>query len=246
MIELVDFSKSYEKNLFAVKNVNLKAENGQITGLLGLNGAGKTTIIKAMTGNHFATSGKILITEKSGFKFNIEDNIKEAKKIIGYVPEQLFFPNRLKVEEYLFLVKMQFSVSEKNFEKTVELCGLSEVLSKKIGTLSKGYRQRLGFAQALVHNPEIIVLDEPVNGLDPAQIIQMRKLIKKIAETKTVIISTHLMQEVEVLCTKIYILNNGSIALEGTEQEILLKTGTKNIENAFLKATGKESDEKLS
>lgn len=246
MIELVDFSKSYEKNLFAVKNVNLKAENGQITGLLGLNGAGKTTIIKAITGNHFATSGEILITEKNGFKFNIEENIEKAKKIIGYVPEQIFFPNRLKVEEYISLVKMQFSVADEDLEKTVNLCGLSEVLSKKIGTLSKGYRQRLGFAQALIHNPENIVLDEPVNGLDPAQIIQMRKLIKKIAETKTVIISTHLMQEVEALCTKIYILNNGSIAIDGTEQEILLKTGTKNIENAFLKATGKESDEKLS
>ncbi|MEE0885906.1 MAG: ABC transporter ATP-binding protein [Treponema sp.] len=246
MIELVDFSKSYEKNLFAVKNVNLKAENGQITGLLGLNGTGKTTIIKAITGNHFATSGKILITEKNGFKFNIEENIEKAKKIIGYVPEQIFFPNRLKVEEYISLVKMQFSVSDEDLEKTINLCGLSEVLSKKIGTLSKGYRQRLGFAQALIHNPENIVLDEPVNGLDPAQIIQMRKLIKKIAETKTVIISTHLMQEVEALCTKIYILNNGSIAIAGTEQEILLKTGTKNIENAFLKATGKESDEKLS
>lgn len=246
MIELVDFSKSYEKNLFAVKNVNLKAENGQITGLLGLNGTGKTTIIKAITGNHFATSGKILITEKNGFKFNIEENIEKAKKIIGYVPEQIFFPNRLKVEEYISLVKMQFSVSDEDLEKTINLCGLSEVLSKKIGTLSKGYRQRLGFAQALIHNPENIVLDEPVNGLDPAQIIQMRKIIKKIAETKTVIISTHLMQEVEALCTKIYILNNGSIAIAGTEQEILLKTGTKNIENAFLKATGKESDEKLS
>ena len=246
MIELVDFSKSYEKNLFAVKNVNLKAENGQITGLLGLNGTGKTTIIKAITGNHFATSGKILITEKNGFKFNIEENIEKAKKIIGYVPEQIFFPNRLKVEEYISLVKMQFSVSDEDLEKTINLCGLSEVLSKKIGTLSKGYRQRLGFAQALIHNPENIVLDEPVNGLDPAQIIQMRKLIKKIAETKTVIISTHLMQEVEALCTKIYILNNGSIAIAGTEQEILLKTGTKNIEKAFLKATGKESDEKLS
>ena len=246
MIELVDFSKSYEKNLFAVKNVNLKAENGQITGLLGLNGTGKTTIIKAITGNHFATSGKILITEKNGFKFNIEENIEKAKKIIGYVPEQIFFPNRLKVEEYISLVKMQFSVSDEDLEKTINLCGLSEVLSKKIGTLSKGYRQRLGFAQALIHNPENIVLDEPVNGLDPAQIIQMRKLIKKIAETKTVIISTHLMQEVEALCTKIYILNNGSIAIAGTEQEILLKTGNKNIENAFLKATGKESDEKLS
>lgn len=246
MIELVDFSKSYEKNLFAVKNVNLKAENGQITGLLGLNGAGKTTIIKAITGNHFATEGKILITDENGVKFNIEDDIEKAKKLIGYVPEQMFFPKRLNVEEYLLLVKMQFSVSDENFEKTVKLCGLSEVLSKKIGTLSKGYRQRLGFAQALIHNPENIVLDEPVNGLDPAQIIQMRTLIKKIAKTKTVIISTHLMQEVEALCTKIYILSNGTIALEGTEQEILLKTGTQNIENAFLQATGKESDEKLS
>lgn len=246
MIELVDFSKSYEKNLFAVKNVNFKAEDGQITGLLGLNGAGKTTIIKAITGNHFPTDGKILIKDRNGVEFNIEDDIEKAKKLIGYVPEQIFFPKRLKVEEYLLLVKMQFSVSDENFEKTVSLCGLSEVLSKKIGTLSKGYRQRLGFAQALIHDPENIVLDEPVNGLDPAQIIQMRKLIKKIAETRTVIISTHLMQEVEALCTKIYILSNGTISLEGTEQEILLKTGTQNIEKAFLKATGKESDEKLS
>lgn len=246
MIELSDFSKSYEKNLFAVKNVNLKAEDGQITGLLGLNGAGKTTVIKAITGNHFATEGKIFITDKNGLKFNVEDDIEKAKKLIGYVPEQIFFPKRLKVEEYLFLVKMQFSVPEESLKKTVELCGLSEVLSKKISVLSKGYRQRLGFAQSLIHNPENIILDEPMNGLDPAQIIQMRKIIKKIAETKTVIISTHLMQEVEALCTKIYILNNGTVSIEGTEQEILLKTGTQNIEKAFLKATGKESDEKLS
>ena len=97
----------------------------------------------------------------------------------------------------------------------------------------------------MIHSPENIVLDEPVNGLDPAQIIQMRKLIKKIAETRTVLISTHLMQEVEALCTKLYILHNGAIAMEGTEKEILEKTGSENIEKAFLKATGKESDEKL-
>lgn len=246
MIELKGFSKSYEKNLFAVKNVNFKADDGQITGLLGLNGAGKTTIIKAITGSHFATEGKILIKDRNGVEFNIEDNIEKVKKLIGYVPEQIFFPKRLNVEEYLLLVKMQFSVSDEKFEETVSLCGLSEVLSKKIGTLSKGYRQRLGFAQALIHDPENIVLDEPVNGLDPAQIIQMRKLIKKIAQTRTVIISTHLMQEVEALCTKIYILSNGTISIEGTEQEILQRTGTQNIEKAFLKATGKESDEKLS
>lgn len=246
MIELIDFSKSYEKNLFAVKNVNFKAEKGQITGLLGLNGAGKTTIIKAITGNHFADSGKIIISDENGRKFNIEENFEKAKKMTGYVPEQIFFPDRLKVEEYLLLLKMQFSVPEKDFEKTVVLCALSDVMQKKIGALSKGYRQRLGFAQALIHNPENIVLDEPMNGLDPAQIIQMRKLIKKTAETKTVVISTHLMQEVEALCSNIYILHNGSVALEGNEAEILRKTGADSIEKAFLKATGKAADEKLS
>lgn len=246
MIELIDFSKSYEKNLFAVKNVNFKAEKGQITGLLGLNGAGKTTIIKAITGNHFADSGKIIISDENGRKFNIEESFEKAKKMTGYVPEQIFFPDRLKVEEYLLLLKMQFSVPEKDFEKTVRLCALSDVMQKKIGALSKGYRQRLGFAQALIHNPENIVLDEPMNGLDPAQIIQMRNLIKKTAETKTVVISTHLMQEVEALCSKIYILHNGSVALEGNEAEILRKTGADSIEKAFLKATGKAADEKLS
>ena len=131
MIELINFSKSYEKNLFAVKNICLKAEKGQITGLLGLNGAGKTTIIKAITGNHFATSGKILMQDENGVKFNIEEDIEKAKKLTGYVPEQIIFPERLKVEEYLRLVKMQFSVSDEDFEKTIFLCGLSEVLSKK-------------------------------------------------------------------------------------------------------------------
>ena len=135
MIELIDFSKSYEKNLFAVKNVNFKAEKGQITGLLGLNGAGKTTIIKAITGNHFADSGKIIISDENGRKFNIEENFEKAKKMTGYVPEQIFFPDRLKVEEYLLLLKMQFSVPEKDFEKTVGLCALSDVMQKKIGAL---------------------------------------------------------------------------------------------------------------
>lgn len=246
MIELIDFSKSYGKNPAAVKNVNFKAEKGQVTGLLGLNGAGKTTIIKAITGNHFASAGKILISDENGQKFNIENDFEKAKKLTGYVPEQIFFPERLKIEEYLLLLKMQFSVPEKYFEKTVEICALSEVMQKKIGTISKGFRQRLGFAQALIHNPENIVLDEPMNGLDPAQIIQMRKLIKKTAETKTVVISTHLMQEVEALCSKIYILHNGSVAIEGNESEILKKTGENTIENAFLKATGRETDEKLS
>lgn len=239
MIELENFSKNYEKNVFAVKNINLKAENGQITGLLGLNGAGKTTIIKAITGNHFATSGTIFMEDRNGKKFNIEKNIEKAKNLTGYIPEQIVFPNRLSVEEYSLLLKKQFSASKEFYEQTVDFCGLSDVMQKKIASLSKGYKQRLGFFQALINNPENIVLDEPMNGLDPAQIIQMRKLIKKIAKTKTVMISTHLMQEVEALCDEIYILNDGKIALNGTKNEILQKTDSQNIEEAFLKSTGK-------
>lgn len=239
MIELENFSKNYEKNVFAVKNINLKAENGQITGLLGLNGAGKTTIIKAITGNHFATSGTIFMEDRKGKKFNIEKNIEKAKNLTGYIPEQIVFPNRLSVEEYSLLLKRQFSASKEFYEQTVDFCDLSGVMQKKIASLSKGYKQRLGFFQALINNPENIVLDEPMNGLDPAQIIQMRKLIKKIAKTKTVMISTHLMQEVEALCDEIYILNDGKIALNGTKNEILQKTDSQNIEEAFLKSTGK-------
>lgn len=239
MIELENFSKIYEKNVFAVKNVNLKAENGKITGLLGLNGAGKTTIIKAITGNHFATIGKIFINDKNGNKFNIEENIEKTKSLIGYIPEQISFPNRLAVKEFTLLLKNQFCATKEFYEKTLEFCGLLEVLQKKISSLSKGYKQRLGFFLALINNPENIILDEPMNGLDPAQIIQMRALIKEIAKSKTVIISTHLMQEVEALCDEIYILNDGKITLNGTKNEILEKTGAKNIEEAFLKSTGK-------
>lgn len=240
MIELIDFSKSYKKGSFTVKKINLKANNGEITGLLGLNGEGKTTVIKAITLQHFATEGKIFLTDKDGTVFNAQENEEKAKLVTGYVPEQLSFPERLTVNEFVLLLKIQFSVSDDFFNELLKLCSLTDVLSKKIKTLSKGYRQRLGFFQALINSPQNIVLDEPMNGLDPAQIIQMRSLIKKIAETKTVLISTHLMQEVELLCTKSYVLHNGSIVLSGTKKEILEKTGESSMENAFLKVTEKK------
>ncbi len=240
MIELIDFSKSYKKGSFTVKRINLKANNGEITGLLGLNGEGKTTVIKAITLQHFATEGKIFLTDKDGTVFNAQENEEKAKLVTGYVPEQLSFPERLTVNEFVLLLKIQFSVSDDFFNELLKLCSLTDVLSKKIKTLSKGYRQRLGFFQALINSPQNIVLDEPMNGLDPAQIIQMRSLIKKIAETKTVLISTHLMQEVELLCTKSYVLHNGSIVLSGTKKEILEKTGESSMENAFLKVTEKK------
>ena len=127
-----------------------------------------------------------------------------------------------------------------NLEKVILDCDLSNVLSKKIGSLSKGFKQRVSFAAALIHDPANLILDEPMGGLDPAQIIQFRKLIKKIAETKTVLISTHLMQEVEALCSCVYILSKGKIVISGSEQDIIQKTKSASIEDAFLKVTGTE------
>lgn len=238
MIELVDFFKSYEKDSFAVENINLKAEKGKITGLLGLNGAGKTTIIKAVTSQHYPTSGTVKITGKNGEVFSLPQDCEKALAETGYVPEIFSFPHRFYTGEYLDLVAQQFAVSKKTVNDTIKLCQLEESVSKKIGNLSKGYRQRLALAQALLNDPENIVLDEPVNGLDPAQIIQMRKLVKKIAETRTVLISTHLMQEVDALCDYVYIISGKTVSASGTPEEILLSTGASCMEEAFLKITG--------
>ena len=249
MIELIDFSKSYSrKKDFAVQNINLKAEKGSITGLLELNGAGTTTVIKAVCALHFATEGKVLCS-KDEKMHDAHNEPETVKKSIGYVPEQPVLPEFLTVREYLSFIQDMYEVPSENkenlFRKTVSDCYLETVLDKKIRELSKGFRQRVSLAAALVHDPENLILDEPVNGLDPAQIIQFRKIIKHAAETKTVLLSTHLMQEVQALCTKIYIISDGKISAEGTAEQIMNCTNTASIEDAFLKITG-ATDEKLS
>lgn len=230
MIELKNFSKSYSTGTEVVSNINLTASEGKITGLLGLNGAGKTTIIKAICGIHYGTTGS--------------SNV--SKEETGYVQEQADLPGFLTVKEFLFFTYNFYKQNQVSFEQqlavTAGLCGLEDVLSKKIQTLSKGYRQRVSFAQALIHNPKNLILDEPVNGLDPAQIIQFRKMIKNAAENKTVLISTHLMQEVEALCDYVYILSKGKIAASGTINEIISSTSSKNIEEAFMKITSEEEN----
>lgn len=226
MIELSGFSKKYsDKSDFVVKDINLTAEKGSVTGLLGLNGAGKTTIIKAICGLHFATEGSVNVTGT-----------------IGFVPEIYQLPENLYVAEFLLNVQKIHANNEDLFWKTVELCELQSVLNRRIKSLSKGFRQRIVFAQALIYNPDNLILDEPVNGLDPAQIIQFRKIIKKAAESKTVLISTHIMQEVESLCTDIHILHKGKIIESGTLKEILNKTKSNNIEEAFLRITSDRGD----
>ena len=244
MIELKDFSKAYsKKSAPVVFNINLRAEKG-ITGLLGLNGAGKTTVIKAITAEHYATSGSVKISDGNGENarwINASENPAAVRAVIGCVPESGSLPLNLTVAEYLHFAQELYSPEsssrKKDFMRAVEEWELGSVLEKKIGELSKGFRQRVSFAQCFIHNPPNVILDEPVNGLDPAQIIQFRNIIKEHGKSKTILISTHLMQEVHSLCDYVYILSGGTTAACGTEEEILRQTGEADIEKAFLSVT---------
>jgi len=235
MIELVDFSKSYSKKTdFAVKNVSLKIETGSITGLIGPNGSGKSTIIKAICGIHYPTTGNIIIDS-----INTKDNPEEINNLLGYVPENPALPSEMTVSSFLDYAASIHGISdkEKAVSKVVKDCALEKFLSKKIKTLSKGQKQRVSFAQALIHNPPNLILDEPISGLDPAQIIQMRDLITKLSKTKAILMSTHILQEIYSLCTELYILNEGSIVAQGTENEIIKTTKANNLEECFIKLT---------
>ena len=242
MIELKGFSKSYNsKNGFAVKDVSLTIKDGEITGLLGPNGSGKTTLIKAVCGFHFPTEGSITITAPDGTRFTTEDNPELCMKYLGYVPEIPLLPKDMRVREFLKYAAETHGIPKDKIPDACELvikeCTLDKFLSKKIRTLSKGQQQRVSFAQAIIHNPPNLILDEPISGLDPAQILQMRDLIKKLSETKAVLMSTHILQEVRSLCSDIYIMSNGNITASGTEDQIQKTAGTKSLEEAFIKLT---------
>jgi len=242
MIELIDFSKSYsKKNDFAVKNVSLKVEAGSITGLIGPNGSGKSTILKAICGIHFPTKGNILIN-------NTDTKIapEEIHNLIGYVPENPCLPPEMTVSSFLTYAGETHglcgNVLEESKQIVISECSLEKFLSKKIKTLSKGQKQRVSFAQALIHNPPNLILDEPISGLDPAQILQMRQLISKYSKTKAIIMSTHILQEIYSLCSNLYILNEGTIVAQGTEEQIIKDHNSKNLEECFIKLTTRSDD----
>ena len=240
MIELKGFSKQYsKKNGFAVKDVSLEIKNGEITGLLGPNGSGKTTLIKAVCGFHFPTEGSITITAPDGTSFTTEENPEFCMKYLGYVPEIPQLPKDMRVNEFLCYAAETHNVKNisEALENVTKSCSLEKFLTKKIRTLSKGQQQRVSFAQAIIHNPPNLILDEPISGLDPAQIIQMRELILKLSKTKAILISTHILQEVRSLCSNVYIMSAGQITAHGTEEEIARKAGTKSLEEAFIKFT---------
>jgi ABC-2 type transport system ATP-binding protein len=247
MIELKNFSKSYSSKVDpAAADVSLTIADGCITGLLGPNGSGKTTIMKAICGFHFPTKGSITITAPDGSSFSTDENPEFCMKYIGYVPEIPLLPKDMRVLDFLHYAADTHGIAKEKTEEACVLvikeCSLEKLLSKKIKTLSKGQQQRVSFAQAIIHNPPNLILDEPVSGLDPAQILQMRDLIKKLSKTKAVLMSTHILQEVRSLCDNLYIMSNGKITASGSEDEIINQAGMKSLEEAFIKLTQGEAD----
>jgi len=218
MIEVQHLTKQYG-NVKAVRDVSFQVGTGQVIGLLGPNGAGKTTIMKILTGYHFPSSGTANIDGLS-----VEDYPEEIKKKIGYLPENAPSYGDLTPLEYLsFVAEARQIPKEKRqnrINEVMDQCSLQEVKNKPIETLSKGYRQRLGLAQAILHDPAILILDEPTTGLDPNQILEIRSLIRELGKSKTVILSTHILQEVEAVCSQVIIIHQGRIAAQGTSAEI--------------------------
>lgn len=241
MIELVNFSKSYKsafsKEKTAVENISFTGKQNSITGLLGPNGAGKTTIIKAICSIHYATSGNVFLYDKSGNKFDTASQAESSKRLIGYVSENPNLYRHLSVIEYLKLTASLWNCDDSCIKKVIKDFSLEDVLTQKISTLSKGYSQRVSFASSLIHEPEILILDEPSSGLDPNQIIETRKIIKKLSKTKTILFSTHIMSEAENLCDDVVILQNGKLITQGSVEEIKKKSKAKNLEDAYINLT---------
>ncbi|MDR1059026.1 MAG: ATP-binding cassette domain-containing protein [Treponema sp.] len=218
MIEVQGLTKRYG-NIEAVKDVSFSLGRDQVLGFLGPNGAGKTTIMKIITGFHFPSGGSVFVEGVS-----VQEDPVEVKKRIGYLPESVPLYGDLTVEEYLSFIAAARLIPGKEQKKAMgaalSSCGLEQVRGRQIETLSKGYKQRVGLAQAIIHDPAILILDEPTSGLDPNQIIEIRSLIKELGKRKTVILSTHILQEVEAVCSRVLIINEGRIAAQGTPEEI--------------------------
>lgn len=243
MIELKDFSKTYfsqgKSDGPAVSEISFLCQPGSVTGLVGENGSGKSTILKAVTANHYATEGKVFVSDRDGNVFDASEKPEMIKRICGYVPELPILPSDIKVQDFLFYVSSLFfeekELIEKAIDSVIKKCSIETVINKKIKTLSKGFRQRVSFAQALISDPSVLVLDEPFSGLDPAQIIQMRNLIREEAKNKTVLLSTHNLSEIHNLCDMVIVMKKGKLAAKGTEEEIIRQTDSRSFEEAFLK-----------
>ena len=238
MIEVSHLTKKYGGHL-AVDDVSFTVEDGQIYGLLGPNGAGKSTIMNILTGYLSATSGQVTVAGRP-----LPEEADEAKGCVGYLPEQPPLYPEMTVGEYLNFVaelkKVPRAQRKEQVLRAARRTGLEKVLPRLIRSLSKGYKQRVGIAQALLGSPKIIILDEPTVGLDPAQVIEMRKLIRELGKAHTVILSSHILSEVQAVCQQVLILSKGKLAASGTLQE--LTADGRSLEEVFLALTGAQTD----
>ncbi len=214
----------------ALNGINISIDQNEIIGLLGPNGAGKSTLMKCIVGIHHFDEGQIV--------FNGNDILEEeiaSKKNIGFLPENNPLYLDMYVKESLQFLANIHQISKSRIEEVIDLVGLTPEKNKKIGQLSKGYQQRVGLAQAIMHEPDLLILDEPTNGLDPNQIIEIRNVIKKIGEEKTVLFSTHIMQEVEALCTRVILIHQGDILQDCAIEDF--KGKFSSLEEAFANYT---------
>jgi gliding motility-associated transport system ATP-binding protein len=218
MIHAENLTKYYD-DFCAVDGINLDIEKGEIIGLLGPNGAGKTTTLRMLTGYFMPTAGDIRIKDLS-----VHQDPLAIKSLIGYLPESAPLYKGMLVFDYLDHIAkirgLQGDAKAQRIKKLVEMCGLYGIMHKTIDTLSKGLKQRVGLAHAMMSDPEILVLDEPTSGLDPNQIVEIREIIRKIGEEKTVILSTHILSEAEATCDRIVIINKGKIIADGSTEDI--------------------------
>lgn len=226
-IEVQNISKNYGAQK-ALNNISFTLKKGEIVGFLGPNGAGKSTLMKILTSYIDADSGTAVVNG-----FNVASQTKDVQKSIGYLPEHNPLYLDLYVREYLAFNADVYKVDKKRIDEVIQLTGLTPEAHKKIGQLSKGYRQRVGLATALLHDPEVLILDEPTTGLDPNQLAEIRELIKNIGKDKTVFLSTHIMQEVEAICDRVIIIKKGEIVADNKLQQIFSNENDQLIEIEF-------------
>ena len=228
-LQIIHLNKKFGEQV-ALNDINLEIGNSEIIGLLGPNGAGKSTLMKSIVGVLKIDEGQILFNGN-----DVTENEITTKKNMGFLPENNPLYPEMYVKEYLNFVADIHQISKERVDEVIELVGITPEKSKKISELSKGYKQRVGLAQAILHSPDLLILDEPTNGLDPNQIIEIRNVIKEIGRQKTVILSTHIMQEVEALCSRVILIHQGNIIQDSQIEEFKGKYGS--LEEAFANYT---------
>ena len=242
MISVSNLSKNYG-NVKAVDSISFDLKDGEVVGFLGANGAGKTTTLKMITGYLVPTNGEIKVNG-----LDIVDNTSEIQEMIGYLPELNPLYTEMRVYDYLEFLGSIRNIKGSDFKqalsRVVDECGLSGVVHKVIADCSKGYKQRIGLAAAMIHDPKILILDEPVTGLDPNQIVEIRSLIKSLGKEKLVFMSSHILQEIQATVDKIIIIDKGKIVANGTNEELMSDfMGNVSLEMEVMKATKKSAQE---